>query len=100
VHRQHNTLAVFVEQQTMVVALMIVFGLTGTGVLFTALSALGVVQAPDDEPGRCLALTAPLSASAVRSDSPGLDRLSVPARCRASRLLQYDTSHGPQSWRT
>jgi len=51
VHRQHNTLAVFVEQQTMVVALMIVFGLTGTGVLFTALSALGVVQAPDDEPG-------------------------------------------------
>jgi predicted MFS family arabinose efflux permease len=44
-------LAVFVEQQSIVVALMIVFGLTGTGVLFTALSALGVVQAPDDEPG-------------------------------------------------
>jgi len=41
VHRQHNTLAVFVEQQTMVVALMIVFGLTGTGVLFTALQRAG-----------------------------------------------------------
>jgi hypothetical protein len=51
VHRQHNTLAVFVEQQTMVVALMIVFGLTGTGVLFTALSALGSSRHPTTNQG-------------------------------------------------
>jgi predicted MFS family arabinose efflux permease len=44
-------LAVFVQNLTVVVVLMIVFGVTCTGVLLTALSALGVVQAPDDEPG-------------------------------------------------
>jgi predicted MFS family arabinose efflux permease len=45
------SLAVFVENLSMIVALMVVFGFTFTGVLLTALSTLGVVQAPDDEPG-------------------------------------------------
>jgi predicted MFS family arabinose efflux permease len=44
-------LAIFVESLHMIVALMIVFGFTCTGVLLTAVSTLGVVQAPDDEPG-------------------------------------------------
>jgi predicted MFS family arabinose efflux permease len=44
-------LAVFVENLSAIVILMTVFGFTCTGVLLTALSALGVVQAPDDEPG-------------------------------------------------
>jgi predicted MFS family arabinose efflux permease len=50
-------LAVFVEQLSMVVALMIVFGFTCTGVLLTALSTLGVVQAPDEEPGSLPGIT-------------------------------------------
>jgi predicted MFS family arabinose efflux permease len=44
-------LAIFVENLSMIVALMMVFGFTCTGVLLTALSTLGVVQAPDEEPG-------------------------------------------------
>jgi len=44
-------LAIFVENLTMIVILMMVFGFTCTGVLLTALSTLGVVQAPDEEPG-------------------------------------------------
>ena len=44
-------LALFVENLSMIVALMVVFGFTCTGVLLTAVSTLGVVQAADDEPG-------------------------------------------------
>jgi MFS family permease len=44
-------LAVFADRLGVVVALMIVYGVLGTGVVLTAVSALGVVQAPDDEPG-------------------------------------------------
>jgi predicted MFS family arabinose efflux permease len=44
-------LAVFVDQLSTVVVLMIVFGATCTGALLTAVSTLGIVQAPDDEPG-------------------------------------------------
>ncbi|AGB25034.1 arabinose efflux permease family protein [Mycobacterium sp. JS623] len=44
-------LALFVQNLSMIVTLMIVFGFTCTGVLLTAVSTLAVVQAPDDEPG-------------------------------------------------
>ena len=44
-------LAIFVESLSMIVTLMVVFGFTCTGVLLTAVSTLGVVQAPDNEPG-------------------------------------------------
>ena len=50
-------LAIFVEHLNMIVALMIVFGITCTGVLLTALSTLGVVQAPDEEPGSLPGIT-------------------------------------------
>ncbi len=46
-----GALAVVADRLTAVVALMVVFGATCTGAVLTALSALGVVQAPDDEPG-------------------------------------------------
>jgi predicted MFS family arabinose efflux permease len=44
-------LAVFALNRTMVIALTAVFGLAFMGVTLTALSVLGVVQAPKDEPG-------------------------------------------------
>jgi predicted MFS family arabinose efflux permease len=44
-------LAVFVDHLNAVVALMLVFGATCTGALLTAISTLGIVQAPDEEPG-------------------------------------------------
>jgi predicted MFS family arabinose efflux permease len=50
-------LAIFVEHLSIIVALMMVFGLTCTGVLLTALSTLGVVQAPDEEPGSLPGIT-------------------------------------------
>jgi predicted MFS family arabinose efflux permease len=44
-------LAVFAQQESLVIALTFLLGITLFGVLLTALSALGVVQSPEDEPG-------------------------------------------------
>jgi predicted MFS family arabinose efflux permease len=44
-------LAVFVQHEAMVIALTVLLGITFMGIALTSLSALGVVQAPDDEPG-------------------------------------------------
>ena len=46
-----SLLAVFAQNQTMLVLLMAAFGCAYMGVTLTAMSVLGVTQAPEDEPG-------------------------------------------------
>ena len=44
-------LAFFAEQEYLVIAIMVLFGLVFNATLLTAMSALGVLQASDEEPG-------------------------------------------------
>jgi predicted MFS family arabinose efflux permease len=46
-----SLLAVFADDKGMLIVLMAVFGCTFMGVALTAMSALGVTQAPEDHPG-------------------------------------------------
>jgi hypothetical protein len=68
-------LAVFTLDRNMVILIMIGFG-AAMGVTLTPLAALGVIQAPEDEPGSLRESATPRSVSAARSDSPGPEQLS------------------------
>jgi predicted MFS family arabinose efflux permease len=44
-------LAVFANQENMIIGLMVLYGLAFNAVLLTAMSSLGVIQASDEAPG-------------------------------------------------
>ena len=44
-------LALFAEEEHMIIGLMVLYGLAFNAVLLTAMSSLGVLQASDEEPG-------------------------------------------------
>lgn len=62
---------------------MAVFGFA-MAVTLTPMSALGVLQAPEDEPGSLPGISNAPTVSAAHSDSPGQERLSEPGPWRVT----------------